>query len=64
MDSGDKNKVEGLVDEKKGETKEGLGRLRNDQDQQNEGHADQTEGEVKQAVGDVKNKAKDLFKKN
>jgi len=63
MDSSDKNRIEGAFDEKKGDAKERLGQLRDDQQQESEGKADQTEGGAKQGLADLKDKVSDTVKK-
>lgn len=59
MDNNDKNKAEGFGEEKKGDIKEGLGKLRGDENQEAEGKADQMSGKVKQGVADAKDKISD-----
>lgn len=56
MTDADRDKMEGKVDQTKGDLKEGLGDLRNDEDQQAEGKADQGKGEAKEKLGDAKKK--------
>lgn len=63
MDSSDKNRIEGAFDEHKGEAKEKLGNLRDDEQQQSEGKADQAGGEAKQGLADLKDKVSDTIKK-
>lgn len=63
MDSSDKNRIEGAIEEKKGEGKEKLGELRNDSDQQAEGQADQASGGVKKGIADLKDKVSGTVKK-
>lgn len=63
MDSSAKDRVEGLIDEKKGDTKESLGKLRDDEQQEHEGKADQAEGGLQQGLADVKDKVSDTVKK-
>lgn len=63
MDNSDKNRIEGAFDEQKGEVKEKLGDLRNDEQQQSEGQADQASGNIKKGVADLKDKVSDSIKK-
>lgn len=63
MDSSDKNRVEGTFDEHKGEAKEKLGDLRDDQQQESEGKKDQASGETKQGMANLKDKVSDTIKK-
>lgn len=54
-----KDKFEGLTQDKKGEAKETVGKLRNDEDQQAEGQLDQAGGKVKGGLADAKGKFQD-----
>jgi uncharacterized protein YjbJ (UPF0337 family) len=58
-----KDRIEGAFDQKKGEAKEGLGKLRDDKDQQAEGEADQAKGDIKEGAADAKDKISDAVKK-
>jgi uncharacterized protein YjbJ (UPF0337 family) len=58
-----RDRVEGMFDEKKGEAKEGLGKLRDDENQEAEGQADQAKGDLKQGIADAKDKVSDAVKK-
>lgn len=59
MDNNDKNKAEGFAQEKKGDLKEGVGKLRGDEKQEAEGKSDQVSGKVKKGVADAKDKISD-----
>lgn len=58
MDDNKKDKFEGLAQDKKGEAKEAIGNLRNDEDQQAEGQADQAGGKLKKGFADAKDAVK------
>lgn len=63
MDDNKREQVEGHATEAKGKVKEGLGDVRNDDDQRAEGQADQAEGKVQQGIGKVKDKVSDAVNK-
>jgi uncharacterized protein YjbJ (UPF0337 family) len=60
MGSGTGDKAEGKVDELKGEAKQKIGDLTEDEDLQAEGKKDELKGEGKGALGTVKNAGEDL----
>jgi uncharacterized protein YjbJ (UPF0337 family) len=64
MSDQSRDRIEGMFDEKKGDVKEGLGKLRDDENQESEGQVDQAKGNVKQGVADAKDKVDDFVKKN
>ncbi|HVL25611.1 MAG TPA: CsbD family protein [Thermomicrobiales bacterium] len=63
MSDSSRDRIEGEFDEKKGDVKEGLGKLRDDENQEAEGQADQAQGKVKQGIADAKDKVDDAVKK-
>lgn len=54
MDDNKRQQVEGHATEAKGKVKEGLGGVRNDDNQRAEGQADQAQGIVQQSIGKLK----------
>lgn len=58
--SGDRDRVEGGVEELKGNAKQAWGGLTDDDKLKNEGKVDEAKGRVQQVVGDIKNKAEDI----
>lgn len=58
MDDNKRDKFEGLTQNKKGEAKETLGDIRNDEDQRAEGQADQAGGKLKKNFADAKDAIK------
>lgn len=63
MTDADRDQLEGKFDKAKGEAKEGIGDLRNDEDQQAEGQADQAKGEAKDKLGQAKEKVSEGINK-
>ena len=60
MGSGTGDKAEGKIDELKGEAKQKIGDLTEDEDLQAEGKKDELKGEGKGALGTVKDAGQDL----
>lgn len=58
--SGDRDRVEGGVDEIKGNAKQTWGNLTGDDQLKAEGTVDKVKGSAKQALGDLKDKAEDI----
>jgi uncharacterized protein YjbJ (UPF0337 family) len=58
--SGDRDRLEGTIDEAKGRAKQAWGGLTDDERMKAEGMADEVKGHVKQAWGDVKDKVDEL----
>lgn len=61
MDSS-KDRIEGVLDSAKGDAKEKLGQLRDDQQQESEGKVDQAEGGMEQKLAGLKDKVDDTVK--
>lgn len=53
------DRVDAKKDDVKGKTKEGAGKLTNDEQMENEGKFDQVKSDVKEGVADAKDKAKE-----
>ena len=60
MGSGTGDKAEGKIDELKGEAKQRVGDLTDDEDLETEGKKDELKGEGKGAMGTVKDAGQDL----
>ena len=58
MDDNKRDKLEGLAQDKKGEAKETLGDIRNDENQRAEGQAEQAGGKLKKGFADAKDAIK------
>jgi uncharacterized protein YjbJ (UPF0337 family) len=58
--SGDRDRVEGSVEELKGNAKQAWGDVTGDDRMKAEGMTDEAKGRAQQALGDVKDKAEDL----
>jgi uncharacterized protein YjbJ (UPF0337 family) len=56
-----KDQFEGLAEEKKGEGKEFVGKLRDDESQEAEGELDQLTGKLKKGFADAKDKVEDFM---
>jgi uncharacterized protein YjbJ (UPF0337 family) len=59
-ESGDRDRIEGTVDEMKGKGKQAWGDLTDDDKMKGEGMIDELKGKAEQAMGDVKNKVEDI----
>lgn len=64
MTDSTKDRIDGATDKVVGQTKEGVGKLTNDEHLEGEGKMDQLKGSVKEGVADVKDKVTDLFNKD
>lgn len=64
MTDSTKDRIDGATDKVVGQTKEGVGKLTNDEQLEGEGKMDQLKGSVKEGVADVKDKVTDLFNKD
>jgi uncharacterized protein YjbJ (UPF0337 family) len=53
---GNENQNEGMIDKTKGNIKEGVGKLTDDERMKREGQLDQAKGEAEETVGDVQEK--------
>ncbi|MEM9999032.1 MAG: CsbD family protein [Bacteroidota bacterium] len=60
MDSPNKQKAEGTLDEAKGKVKQAVGDLTGNRDLHAEGQAEEASGRVKQALADGRKAVKDL----
>ncbi|MFK4312276.1 MULTISPECIES: CsbD family protein [unclassified Bacillus (in: firmicutes)] len=58
-ESGLKEQITGKVEKKKGQVKEGIGKVTEDRELKNEGKWEKTKGTVKEKVGKVKQKISD-----
>ena len=58
--SGDRDRMEGTVDEMKGRAKQAWGDITDDQRMKGEGMVDEAEGRARQAMGDIKDKIEDV----
>ena len=58
--SGDRDRMEGTIDEAKGKAKQAWGDLTGDERMKAEGMADEVRGHVEQAWGDLKDKVAEL----
>ena len=58
--SGDRDRVEGSVEELKGNAKQTWGDLTGDDQMKAEGKVDEVQGRAQQAWGDLKDKAEDI----
>ena len=58
--SGDQDRIEGSVEELKGNAKQAWGDLTGDDQMKAEGMTDEAKGRMQQAWGDLKDKAEDL----
>jgi uncharacterized protein YjbJ (UPF0337 family) len=58
--SGDRDRIEGGVDELKGNAKQAVGNLTGDDRMKAEGMADEAKGRAQQAWGDLKDTADDI----
>jgi len=58
--SGDRDRMEGSVEELKGNAKQAWGDLTDDDKMKAEGKVDAAKGRMQQAVGDIKDKAEDI----
>jgi len=58
--SGDRDRIEGSVEELKGNAKQTWGDVTGDDQLKAEGKVDETKGRAQQAWGDLKDKAEDL----
>lgn len=54
------DRIEGALNEAKGQAKQGIGDLTGDDQAQAEGQGDEVKGKAQQVVADVKDKANDL----
>jgi len=63
MDDSKRQQVEGHATEAKGKVKEGLGDVRNDDDQRAQGQADQAKGAIQQGIGKLKDMVGDAMKR-
>lgn len=61
MSDADQVRGEGAVDKAKGSVKEGVGKLRGDEDQEAEGKADQAKGGLKEKFADAKDKVDEVI---
>lgn len=59
-DSGTRDRVEGTVEEKKGEAKQAWGDATGDDRTKAEGMLDEAKGNLQKGLGDLKDKAEDL----
>jgi uncharacterized protein YjbJ (UPF0337 family) len=60
----DKDRIEGIARQVKGNVKEGLGKLTGDAKLEGEGKADKNIGKAQNAVGGLKDAARDAMKKS
>lgn len=63
MSDANEDRIDGMTDKAKGSAKEGLGEIRDDEDQQAEGKMDQSKGGLKEKMGDAKDKANEVMDK-
>jgi uncharacterized protein YjbJ (UPF0337 family) len=57
----DKDRVEGMGKQAKGEIKEAVGKVTGDAKTEGEGKSDKAEGKVQNAVGGMKDKAREML---
>jgi uncharacterized protein YjbJ (UPF0337 family) len=60
IQSGDRDRVEGAIEETKGEAKQAWGDLTDDERMKAEGVLDEAKGRAQQFLGDVKDKVDDI----
>lgn len=60
MDSGDRDKIEGTIEEAKGNVKQAWGDLTGDDKLKAEGMLDEAKGKAQQFLGDIKDKIDDV----
>ena len=63
MSDSTKDRIEGTMDQAKGEVKEGVGNMTGDDQLKDEGLMDQAEGKFKEGVADAKSTVDGLVKK-
>lgn len=60
MSNGDKERIDGALDQAKGNLKEKVGDLAGNEQAKTEGKLDQLKGKAKESIGDLKDKVDDL----
>jgi uncharacterized protein YjbJ (UPF0337 family) len=60
IESGDRDRIEGSIEETKGEAKQAWGEMTDDERMKAEGKLDEAKGRAQQFLGDIKDKVDDL----